>query len=447
MPRIIPAELRQRCHAFGLKESDLETLAGLQPFAEQKLPALLEQLHERFAAWPTTQAALRKPEVHKLRLAHWQRMVAGRLDDGFLRSAQLLAEALHAHGVPAHAVALCHSTVMYGVVDGIGAGVQPRGFFRGEGDRRIAQRLALSRMVWLDLEILLSIYVEAELKARERATDALASKFEARMRGVVDGVGASSRQIEDAAQALSGNAGRSAEMTGEAVRSANRADSDVQAVAAAAEELAGSVAQIGRQLGEATRIAGRAVEDARRTDAVVQALAEGAGRIDDVVSLISSIAGQTNLLALNATIEAARAGEAGKGFAVVASEVKSLANQTAKATEEISGQISQVQGATREAVAAIETIARTIGEVNQIASEIAAAVDQQGQTAHAIARNVQQAAEGNRLVTGLMRGFESSAGASQQVAVQLGDAVRALSTQSHALNEAVGGFLKTVRAA
>ena len=187
--------------------------------------------------------------------------------------------------------------------------------------------------------------------------------------------------------------------------------------------------------------------DARRTDATVRALAEGAQRIGQVVELISNIAGQTNLLALNATIEAARAGDAGKGFAVVASEVKSLAGQTAKATEEISAQITQLQTSTREAVEAIKGITTVIEEVSTIATAIASAVEEQGAATAEIARNVQQTAGSTQLVTtniaGVSQGAASTGAAADQVLSAAGD----LSRQAESLSAEVSGFVSEVRAA
>jgi methyl-accepting chemotaxis protein len=176
-------------------------------------------------------------------------------------------------------------------------------------------------------------------------------------------------------------------------------------------------------------------------------LAEAAQRIGEVVKLISDIAGQTNLLALNATIEAARAGEAGKGFAVVASEVKSLATQTARATEEIGQQIGEIQKATGEAVEAIRGIAKTIGEINQITSGIASAVEEQDATTKDIARNVQQAAAGNEQVSQAMGGLKDDATSTMSVAGQLTTAAKSLGEQAGALRHAVEGFLKDVREA
>jgi methyl-accepting chemotaxis protein len=211
--------------------------------------------------------------------------------------------------------------------------------------------------------------------------------------------------------------------------------------------MASSVNEISRQVQQSAIIAGEAVEQAQRTNDRVGELAKASARIGDVVELINSIARQTNLLALNATIEAARAGEAGRGFAVVASEVEALAEQTAKATGEISQQIAGIQNATQESVGAIKEIGDTIGRMSEIASTIAAAVEEQGAATQEISRNVQQAAQGTERVssniTDVKRGATETGSASSQVLA----AAQSLSRESHQLKLEVGKFLDTVRAA
>jgi methyl-accepting chemotaxis protein len=273
----------------------------------------------------------------------------------------------------------------------------------------------------------------------------LADTFEAEVGGVVEAVAARAAEMQAQSRNLAEvteTSGREAAAVAEA---AGRANDEVQAVAAAAEEMASTIGEISRRVAEAAEVAGRAVAEAQATDDTVRSLAEGANRIGEVVRLIGDIAGQTNLLALNATIEAARAGEAGKGFAVVASEVKSLAAQTAKATEEIGSQITQMQQITAKAVEAIRGIAATVEQTSDIATAIAAAVEEQGSTTQEIARSAGQVAEGTQTVSGrieeVRRGTEKTAGA---VAL-LGAASDGLAVQASTLREKSGDFLSAVR--
>jgi methyl-accepting chemotaxis protein len=226
-----------------------------------------------------------------------------------------------------------------------------------------------------------------------------------------------------------------------------QASANVQSVASATEEMSSSVNEISRQVQESSTIATVAVDQARQTNDRVGNLAQAAGRIGDVVELINTIAGQTNLLALNATIEAARAGDAGRGFAVVASEVKALAEQTARATGEISQQISSIQLATKESVSAIKDIGDTISKMSEIASTIASAVEEQGAATQEIARNVQQAAQGTMEVSSaivdVQRGTSETGSASSQVLAS----AQLLSRDSNRLKLEVGKFLGNVRSA
>jgi methyl-accepting chemotaxis protein len=274
----------------------------------------------------------------------------------------------------------------------------------------------------------------------------LADTFEREVGAVVEAVASSAERLQDSARQLSAAAETSGTEAAAVAEAGGRAKGDVQSVAAAAEEMAASVAEIARRVGEAAEVAGRAVTEARATDATVQGLSDAASRIGDVVKLIGDIAGQTNLLALNATIEAARAGEAGKGFAVVASEVKSLAGQTAKATEEIGRQIAEMQAATAQAVAAIRGIGSTVERTSDIATTIAAAVEEQGSATQEIARSAAQVAEATGTVASRIESVRGAAQSTGQSAAAMRDDSGALAAQAATLREKASGFLRAVRA-
>ncbi len=275
----------------------------------------------------------------------------------------------------------------------------------------------------------------------------LTEAFEIKAGQMVAQVSASATSLQATAEAMTRTAGETRQQATNVAAAAEEASTNVQTVASAAEELAASIAEISRQLAQSARVAGKAQEDAKRTDEVVKALAEGAQKIGDVVGLISSIAGQTNLLALNATIEAARAGDSGKGFAVVASEVKSLATQTAKATENISQQIAQIQAATKVAVDSIGGIGLTIGEISQIAATVAAAVEEQGSATQEIARNVQQAAIGTQEVTSNIAGVSQGANSTGSAASQVLENAGELARRAEQLRLEVGQYIAGVKAA
>ncbi|MDO8980895.1 MAG: methyl-accepting chemotaxis protein [Afipia sp.] len=283
--------------------------------------------------------------------------------------------------------------------------------------------------------------------SRQQAIESHIAAFEHQVREALDALAGASDQMSQTSENMSAISEQTTSQAQLAARASGEASSNVQSVAAASEELSASINDISRQVTHAAGIASRAVDQARLTDDTVQGLSQTASRIGDVVKLINDIAAQTNLLALNATIEAARAGEAGKGFAVVASEVKSLASQTAKATEEISQQIAAVQNVAQEAMDAIKGIGGTIAEVSEVATAIAAAVEEQGAATKEITRNTQQAAQGTKDVADNIVGVTEGADATGASAQNVKLAAEALGVQTQQLRGQVNDFLGKIRAA
>ena len=282
---------------------------------------------------------------------------------------------------------------------------------------------------------------------KRQSTLEMADRFELQVKEVVDGVSSSATEMQATAQQMSVTAEETSRQSANVATASDQATANVQTVAATAEELSASINEIGRQVAQSAKIAANAVDESEAANSTIEGLADAAGKIGEVVTLINDIAGQTNLLALNATIEAARAGEAGKGFAVVAQEVKNLANQTAKATEEISQQIGSVQEETTSAVGAIEKIRTIIAEVNDIATTISSAVEEQGVSTQEIARNVQQAARGTQDVNSNIENVSKAAGETGSAAGQVLTASQEMARQAEGLRGEVEMFLNDVRSA
>jgi methyl-accepting chemotaxis protein len=321
---------------------------------------------------------------------------------------------------------------------------------RGDEIGGMARTVQVFKTNGLEVERLKNEQQAIEQRAAEQRKaemGRIANDFERAVGEIVHTVSSASTELEASAGTLTSTSARSQERTTAVAAASEEASANVQSVASATEEMTSSITEISRQVQESARIAGDAVYQAQKTNDRVAELAKAASRIGDVVDLINTIAGQTNLLALNATIEAARAGEAGRGFAVVASEVKALAEQTGRATGEIGQQITGIQTATQESVAAIKEIGNTISKMSEIASTIASAVEEQGAATQEISRNVQQAAQGTQQVSSNIVDVQHGVSETGSASAQVLSAAQSLSRDSNRLKDEVGKFLNTVRAA
>ena len=319
---------------------------------------------------------------------------------------------------------------------------------RGDEIGEMAKAIEIFRDNAIEVERMRAEQEQQRHRAEEdkrRAMNQLADAFESNVKHVVSAVSSEALQLQQSAQVMSTSADQTNRQCAIVAAAAEQASANVQTVASATEELTASITEISRQVSESTRIGTLAVDEASRANETVNGLADAAEKIGAVVNLINEIASQTNLLALNATIEAARAGEAGKGFAVVASEVKNLANQTAKATEDIQTQVGQMQGVTGTTVDAIKSISATIRRMSEISTTIASAVEEQSAATREITRNIGEASKGTQEVSSNIAGVSKAANETGRGANETLVAASDLNRQSEDLAQEVDRFIAEVR--
>jgi methyl-accepting chemotaxis protein len=449
-------------------------LRELQPLIAKELPGILDGFYAQVSMFPETSRFFSNKahmaQAKSAQVKHWAMIASGAFDEDYVRAVTKIGETHNRIGLEPRWYIGGYSFILAGLLRAVEIGMA-EGWFGGKATREKKASLqnALVKAALLDMDYAISVYLEraeadrkaAEVKAeaekkaadekaelgRKDAIHSLADSFETTVGAIIEQVSASATELEASAISLSKTAETTQERSTIVASASEEASANVSSVASATEQMTSSVHEISRQVQQSSKIAGEAVKEAEETNSRIDELSKAAARIGDVVKLITSVAEQTNLLALNATIEAARAGEAGRGFAVVAHEVKALAAQTAKATEEISSQITGMQNATQESVVAIKRIGGTIGRISEISATIAAAVEEQGAATQEIARNVGEAAKGTSMVTSniadVSRGASETGAASGQVL----SSAQSLANESNRLKAEVEKFFDTVRTA
>lgn len=444
------AEVSDDLDFFGLDAERREALRDVAPAVRAELNPALSSFYATISRAPSVAPFFRdddqRGQAKSRQAEHWERILSGDFADSYFDGVERIGQVHSRIGLDPKIYIGGYAAIASDLmIAAMKAGVRTKGF--GKPDTADAERYidAMVRAVLFDMQGAISIYLEESARRAAAARDELADNFEQAVGEVISSLTATSSELEAASGLMSTAVKSTEEEAGTAASGAREASSNVNSVAHSAEEMQSAASEIAAQVSATTDTANAAVEQVARTSEMMQSLREAAREIGSVVGLIQEIAEQTNLLALNATIESARAGEAGKGFAVVASEVKALAGQTAKATEQISTQINEVQSSTDSSAQSIDAIRATIDTVSEAAVNINAAVEEQSVVISEIVRNTTQAARGNeegaRAAGNLEDSVRQAGEATRQVATSAND----VRDQTRILNERIQVFLKQAR--
>ena len=441
---VLTDEISRRMNFARIDRGTLAALPQILAVVGPHLDGILRRFYEHISHEPALASLIghRSSDLARAQNKHWSRAFSGRFDDDYAKSVRAIGLAHHRIGLEPRWYIGGYQFVLNELIALIVADC-------GRDRVRLVKWLdALTKAVFFDMDLAISVYQEVLLEERARHAafvEGAIGDFKSVAENILGEVGSYSDKMLGTAEALAGIASDAGNQATSAAAAAEETSTMVQSVAGAAEEMSASIGEIGRQIGAATGIVDRANGMTAQMAQAIEALSQSGSHIGAVVGLIQAIAGQTNLLALNATIEAARAGEAGRGFAVVASEVKNLAGQTAKATEEISRRVADIQAGTGKAVDAIDEIGRIMREIGGVTASIATAIEEQGAVTQDIAGSVAQAADGTVVLARSVAAVDSAIGETQRSAVDVDTVAKIFGDHTSTLAEAVRVFLEALR--